>query len=241
MDRPPPLPSGGGWIRALVPVAAAALSAVLAALLGLSERSLVGTPVENQFYGFFLRHYPLFLFAVVYGAVRILVAAAEPGWRTLRAVTAPLALAGFAAASLYPTFGGMVLRAGYMAGGMSFLNGAPAALATLIGAGAAAFAFGAVLGACTILARARLRMGRRALGGAVLGFLALWLGAAVLALAPRLGIDPAAGFPAGPLRPAQGAAAAALVALALLPHALVVAARPMTGPEAGAVRQGPSG
>ena len=225
MDRAPPLPSGGGWIRALAPLAAAALSAVLAALAGLSERSVVGTPVENQFHGFFLRHYPLFLFAVVYGAVRILVAASEPGRRAVRAVTAPLALAGFAAASLYPTFGGVVLRAGYMAGGMSFLNGAPAALATLIGAGAAAFAYGAVLGACTILARARprLRAGRRALAAAALGFLALWLGAAILALAPRLGIDPAAGFPAQPRRPAQGAAAAALIALALLPHALVVA------------------
>ncbi len=210
-----------------VPVVLAALSVPLAALLGFSERSFFGTALEDQFYGFFLRGYPLFLFAVAYGAARIVTAAvAEPGpRRPLRAFTAPVALALFLAASVYPSFGGVILRPGFFTGGVGFLQGLNAHAAAVLGAAAAAFTFGLVLGACTILATLRVRRSWATLGEAVLSFLALWVGAVILLGPQRLGIDLVGAFPQRPLTLGQAGLVAALVALAVLPHALVKARR----------------
>jgi hypothetical protein len=214
-------------MTALVPFVLAALSPLLVSGAGFTERSLLGTPLEEPFYGFFFRSYPLFLFAVIYGALRILSCAiAEPGGpRALRSFTAPVAVALFLAACLYPTFGGFVLRPGFMTGGMSFITGQSGLAASLLGAGAAAAAFGLALGLCTALAALRATLRWRALGWALAAFLALWLGAAILLSAPRFGIDPAGPWPAAPLPLPRAATAAGLVAAALAPHALLAGLR----------------
>jgi hypothetical protein len=213
-------------MRAILPLVLAALSPLLVAALGFTERSLFGTALEDVFYGFFFRAYPLFFFAVVYGVARVVAAAFEPGpRRALRSFTTPIAVALLLVACLYPTFGGLVLRPGFMTGGVSFLRSVPAAGAVVLGAGAAAFAFAVALGLSSALARLRVTLRWRAFGGAILSFLALWLGGVILVIAPRYGFDPVAGWPMRPLSFAAGAQAAALVGLALLPHALVLLAR----------------
>ncbi len=211
---------------ALAPVIAAVLAVVLVAGVGFTERSLFGTALEDRFYGFFFRSYPLFLFAAVYGAARIVAAAvAEPGARKpLRAFTTPLAVLLFLAACFYPTFGGIVLRPGYMTGGMSFVRGQSATVSIVLGAGAAAFAYGAVLGVCVLLARLSLGFGWHKIGRVILRFGALWLGALVLLAPGRFGADLTGPWPAGPLSGLEAAAVACVVAVALLPHALAVAA-----------------
>jgi hypothetical protein len=213
-------------MRTFLPLILAALSPLLVAALGFTERSLFGTALEDVFYGFFFRSYPLFFFAIVYGVLRIVMAATEAGpRRALRSFTTPIAVALFLVACLYPTFGGVVLRPGFMTGGVSFLRSVPATGAVVLGAGAAAFVFALALGLTSALARLGATFRWQAFGRAILSFLALWLGGAILVLAPRYGFDPAAGWPMRPLSFAAGAKAAALVALALLPHALVLLAR----------------
>jgi hypothetical protein len=213
-------------MRTFLPLILAALSPLLVAALGFTERSLFGTALEDVFYGFFFRSYPLFFFAIVYGVARIVTAATEPGQRrALRSFTTPIAVALFLVACLYPTFGGIVLRPGFMTGGVSFLQNVPALGAVVLGAGAAALVFALVIGIMSALARLQVRIGWRSVGRAALSFLALWLGGIILMAAPRYGFDPVAGWPMRPLSLAAGAKAAALVALALLPHALVLLAR----------------
>ncbi len=214
-------------MTALVPLLLAALAPLVVAAIGFTERSLIGTALEEHFYGFFFRAYPLFLFAVVYGAARIAVAAvAAPGGpRALRSFAAPLAIALFLAACLYPTFGGFVLRPGYMTGGMSFIRGQSGLVASLLGAGAAALVYGLALGLCAALATLRATLRWRALGRALASALALWLGAAILLLPARFGIDATGPWPAAPLRAPQALVAAVIVALALAPHAIVSALR----------------
>lgn len=222
-------------MSALVPLLLAALAPLLVAAAGFTERSLIGTALEEHFYGFFFRSYPLFLFAVVYGAARIATAAvvAPGGTGALRSFTAPLAVALFLAVCLYPTFGGFVLRPGFMTGGMSFVRGQSGLAANLLGAGAAALVYGLALGLCTALATLRAALRWRALGPALAGFLALWLGAAILLLPARLGIDATGPWPAARLPMARAATAAAIVALALAPHALLAA---LLGARAAAAR-----
>ena len=211
--------------HALVPIFAAVLAVVLVAGTGFTERSLIGTALEDRFYGFFFRSYPLFLFAAVYGAARIVSAAiADPGARKpLRAFSTPIAVLVFLAACFYPTFGGIILRPGYMTGGMSFVRGQSATIAIVLGAGAAAFAYAAVLGVCVVLARLTLGFGWRKAGRVVLRLTALWLGALILLAPARLGADLTGAWPAGPLSGLQAATIAGVVALALLPHAAAVA------------------
>jgi hypothetical protein len=212
-------------LAAVVPVAAVLLFVALVFATGFSERSFFGTALEDRFYGFFFRAYPLFLFAAAYGAARILAAAAsEPGARkTLRTFSTPLALLLFLAACFHPTFGGLVLRPGYMAGGISFLRGQSATVAVVLGAGAAAFAFGTILGVCGLLARLSLGFRWRRIGRVLVRFLALWLGAVVLIAPGRLGIDPVGSWPMGPLAGSFALKTAAIAVLAFLPHAIAVA------------------
>jgi len=210
-------------LKSLLPLLLAALAPLAVAATAFTERSFIGTALEDRFYGFFFRSYPLFLFAIVYGVARIVTAAvAEPGARrALRSFTAPIAVALFLAACLHPTFGGIVLRPGYMTGGMSFVRGQGGQVATVLGAGAAALVFSLVLGLAVAVATLRAGMSWRRLGRAVAGFLALWLGAVILLLPARWGLDPVGRWPAVPLPLAGAVEAAAWVALALAPHALV--------------------
>src|SRR5215207_7844178 len=87
-------------LHAFVPTLVAAVAVLLVAAVGFTQRSFIGTALEEYFYGFFFRSYPLFLFAVIYGAVRIVTAAmTEPGaGKALRTFSTPLALLLFLAA-----------------------------------------------------------------------------------------------------------------------------------------------
>jgi hypothetical protein len=204
------------------------LTAVLAVLLvwatGFTERSLIGTALEDHFYGYFFRSYPVLLFAMVYGAARIVAAAVtEPRGRAwLRALATPLALALFLIAGFHPTFGGVIARPGFAAGGMSFLQGQPAGTALLVGAVAAASVYAAALGAAVILARLRITLSRRALLPAIARGLALSLGAVILLQAQNWALDRPA-WPVRALGAAEALGLAAGVALAFLPHALALA------------------
>ncbi|HEY8381890.1 MAG TPA: hypothetical protein VIL09_07060 [Microvirga sp.] len=214
-------------VRAFLPLLAAVLAVAIVAVTRFTERSSIGTPMEDVFYGFFFRSYPLFLFAAAYGVARIVTAAiTEPGpRRSLRAVTTPLAVALFLAAAFYPTFGGIILRPGFATGGIGFLNGLPASVAGVLGAAVAAFMFGLLLGIATLLATTRIRFSKAALAHGLLAFLALWVGAVILTLPDRLGLDMLDRFPLRALGIWQAFAAAGLVALAMLPHAMVMARR----------------
>jgi len=190
----------------------------LVGVTGLDQRDLFGTPLEDRFYGFFLDRYPLFAFAIVYGVARILAAACEPPWRWGRVVTAPLGAAVFLPFCLHPTFGGLVLRPGYMTGTVAFLNGMPVPAAFVLGTAASALVYGLALGLAVMLARLeRPRFSWRALGGGALAFLALWLGAVVIAAPWALGWPVTGGWPARVLTLDATLMSLAAVAVALLP------------------------
>jgi len=212
-------------VRALGPAAVAILAVALAWLTGFSQRTVLPGVVEAWFYGFFLDRYPLFAAAIVYGLARILLGSARPGHVGLvrRGLGGALAVMLLAAACLYPTFGGLVLRAGFATGGMAFLTGQSMPVAYALGSAAAAVVFGLALGLGGLftpgLARSRAGWGRRLRAGAgrmLARTLALWFAVAVLGLAT------VAGFGAWPRRPLTGeeaGLAAGLVLLAFLPHA----------------------
>jgi hypothetical protein len=126
-------------------------------------------------------------------------------------------------ASVYPTFGGIILRPAFMTGAMAFVRGQSAFVSSVLGAGAGALIYGIVLGAGVLIARLRLGLRRQAFGTALLRFLALWIGAMVLLAPDRLGLDLLGVWPARPLSGLYALKAVAVVALAFLPHALVVA------------------
>lgn len=214
-----------GWgssLRTWAPLIAALGAVGLVSATGLTQRSLYGTPLEDRFFGFFLDRYPLFLFAVVYGVARTLVTALEPPRHWGRIITGPLGVAVFLAFCLHPTFGGLVLRPGYMTGTVAFLNGIPTPLAIAAGSAASALVFGLSLGLAVMLARLRRPVpGWRALGRSAAVILALWLGAVILAMPWALGVPVARGWPAQPLSGEAALLTLAVVALALLPHALL--------------------
>ena len=200
---------------------------LITALAGLTQRSLVGTPLEPYAFGFFLDRFPLFTLAIVYGLARLVtVALAEPGrFRLARFVTLPLAVVALLAACLLPTFGGLVIRAGFFSGGMSYLQGQTLAGGYLLGTAMAALVYGLVLGLGVVLIRLSVTRTKRGVLRALLAYLALWWGALVIAAPRALGLDPFHGWPALPL-PGRGALLmAGLSLIALAPHALVARRR----------------
>lgn len=211
------------WTAAALPVLAVVAAVALVAASGLVQQDLLGTPLEPYAFGFFVDRYPLFAFVIVYGIVRILVVAGEPGRRRwLRVLALPLAVALLAALCLYPTFGGLVLRAGFMTTSGAFLNNTPLWLAMTFGSLAAGLTFALGLGLASILARLRMRFSRRAWGWALLSGMAGFWGALVLAFAPRLGFAPAGAWPVLPLATSAVAWTASLLALALIPHTILI-------------------
>ncbi|WP_238311885.1 hypothetical protein [Methylobacterium organophilum] len=216
---------------AAAPPAAALAVLALVFLTGFDQHAALPPLLGRHFYGFFLDRYPLFAFAIPYGIARILAAACEPGPASIlrRGTGGLVALGLLLALSLYPTFGGLVLRAGFMPGGVAFLNGIPLNLAYLLGAAMAAVVFliptelGATLAAGRWPARGRrLRAFGARILGLVLLFLALWFAAAVIGLARDLGFGP---WPRRPLDGRDAALATGLILLACLPHTLLVARR----------------
>lgn len=209
---------------AWIPVALAAGATLAAGLAGVHSRGLIGTAVEPFAFGYFVERFPLFAGLLVYAAARVaLLALIPPGpSRFLRLALLPLALAILLAPALYPTFGGVVIRAAYFTGGMAFLQSAPLVAAYPLGAFVSAGLFAAALGLAAAIARLAPRFDRRAIGSAVLRLLALWVAALVVAAPVALGLRLLGDWPTWPLRPAESLAAAALVALAVAPHAMLV-------------------
>ncbi len=222
----------GAWAVAATPLLAALAVLFAVFLTGFDQRSAMPPDVAARFYGFFLDRYPLFAFALVYGLVRILAAMLEPGPASVarRLVGGGIGLALVLAVSLHPTFGGLVLRAGFGTGSGAFLNGTPMAIAYTMGAGAAAGLFGLATGLGARLAGrpgpalggSRWRRAGWALRGWIAGFLALWFAAAVIGLARDAGFGP---WPRRPLDARDLIVAAGLLTLAALPHVLLAAAR----------------
>jgi hypothetical protein len=223
---------GAPFLVAAAPVAAALAALGGVAVSGLSQRSALPASVEPYAYGFFLDRYPIFAFALVYGLVRIVAAIAAPGPASpvRRALLGLAGLALLAVLSLYPTFGGLVLRAGFGTGGMAFLTNTPLWGAYALGAAVAALLFGLAMGVPIRLATLRRRAPdgfgrrvRRALMTAVLSFLALWVGAAILGLSREAGIGP---WPRRAFTGAEALRAGLVLLAATLPHALIHLYRP---------------
>lgn len=220
------------WIVAAIPLAAALLALVATYATGFDQRSAMPPDVAAHFYGFFLARYPLYAFALVYGLARILVAMLAPGPSgvTRRLVGGLIGLALLLAASLHPTFGGMVLRTGFNIGAIAFMNAVPMPLAYALGTAGAALAFGLPVGLGILLTGHRghatgggwLRRAGWAMLRAFAGFLALWFGAAIIGYGRVAGFGP---WPRGPLTAGDLAVAALLLTLAALPHMLLVATR----------------
>ncbi len=235
---PPPSPLGRGGRRraggtrrlatALAPLGAMLVALALVALTGLSRRSGVPQALEPYAYGYFLDRYPLFAFALVYAAARIVaVAAGEgPGGIVRRVVFALTGLGVLTLAGLYPTFGGLVLRGGFATGGMAFLTGQPLWLAYALGAGVATVMVAGLVGTFGLLANGwlRPRLHRLAWGG--LSFLLLWFGGAVIGLGRDWGTGP---WPARAFTASEAGLAAGLLLLAALPHVALVVWRGRPG------------
>ncbi|GAB6844672.1 hypothetical protein HNR00_000326 [Methylorubrum rhodinum] len=220
------------WTVAAAPLAVALLALVATYATGFDQRAAMPPDVANRFYGFFLDRYPLFAFVLVYGLARILVAALAPGRAGVirRLIGGLLGLALVAGASLHPTFGGLILRAGFGTGSGAFLNGMPMAIAYALGAAAGASVFGLAMGLGVLLAGrpghpapgGRWRALGRGLVGMVGAFLALWFGAALIGAGRDLGLGP---WPRRPLDGGDLAIAAGLITAAALPHVLLIGSR----------------
>ncbi|MHB2206799.1 hypothetical protein [Methylobacterium sp. CM6257] len=199
-------------------------SLVLVAASGFSQRSPVPETVEPWIYGYFVTRYPLFAFALVYGIAYLVSVAAGPGpASTPRRILFGLAgIIALTLAGLYPTFGGVILRAGFATGGMAFLTHQPLWLAYALGAGVAAALFGGILGLFATAANGPLRPRFSRFGSAALAFLALWFGATLIGSAGSLGVGP---WPSRALRPEEAGLAGLLLVVAALPHATLATLR----------------
>jgi hypothetical protein len=221
--------SGARLLAASGPILAMLLALGLAAATGLSQRSALPEAIEPWIYGYFAGRYPLFAFALVYGVAHLARVAAGPGPASIPRRIA-FAVAGAVVlllAGLYPTFGGLILRAGFATGGMAFLTHQPLWLAYALGAGVAAALFGGILGLFAIAANRPLRPGLKRFGAGALAFLALWFGAAVIGLSGSVGLGP---WPQRVLRIDEAALAALLLVVAAVPHAVVTAVRRLRPP-----------
>ncbi|WP_245259552.1 hypothetical protein [Methylobacterium sp. 10] len=195
-------------------------------MTGLSQASALPPEIAARFYGFFLQQYPLFTFALIYALARIVSMAATSIASRLRRVAGVLVGAALLLAlSLYPTFGGLVLRAGFATGGMTFLTYQPMSAAYAIGAAASAFVFGSALAVSAILIGNRASTaswGRRLATGLFrggTGFLALWFAFAVIGQAHTAGFGP---WPRRDLSAGETGVGVSLVLAAFLPHAILV-------------------
>lgn len=217
-------------------VAAAPLVAALAALVtayvtGFDQNVAMPVEAESRFYGFFLDHYPLFAFAIVYGLARIVASAFAPGPASIlrRILGGVFGIALILAVSLHPTFGGLVLRGGFATGGIGFLNQLPFPLAYALGTALAAALFGLAMGIGVFMTGrgwreplGRLRSGLRGLVSLIARYVTLWYGFALLGLARAFGLGP---WPRRPLDTGDVMLVAFCLVIAFLPHVLLAAFR----------------
>ncbi|MCJ2015800.1 hypothetical protein [Methylobacterium sp. J-076] len=226
--RPPSSAGGRAWVtplrEALVPVLAMLLALAAFAAGGLSRRMALPEGLEPYAYGFFLDRYPLFVFALIFAAARIVAAAAAagPGGAARRVAFALLGLAVLGLAGLYPTFGGLILRGGYATGSMAFLTGQPLWLAYALGASVPALMVGGIVGASILAANRPLRPRLRRIGWGALSFLCLWFGAGLIGLGHEVGFG---AWPARAMRPGEAGLAAVLLLVAAAPYSLLIALR----------------
>ncbi len=222
----PPAAAALSVMAAALPVIAAVLAVCATALAGLSQASALPPDLAARFYGFFLLQYPLFTFALIYALARIAVMAARSTASLPRRIAGASAGAALLLAlGLYPTFGGLVLRAGFATGGMTFLTYQPMNAAFAIGAAASAFVFGSALAVSRILiggGASAPSWGRR-LGICLFrcgtGFLALWFAFAVIGQAHPAGFGP---WPRRAMSAGEAGMGMSLVLAAFLPHAILV-------------------
>ncbi|HEY8564989.1 MAG TPA: hypothetical protein VIL65_05775 [Beijerinckiaceae bacterium] len=212
----------------LAPVLTAGLAVALMAGAGLDAATLRGTALAGYGYGYFLVRQPLFAFAIVYGLARILIVGLRSdGPAAWRLFGLPAGAGLFLAACLYPTFGGLVLRAGFFGAAGPYLRGGMTAEAAfLIGAFVTGVVYAAILGFAVILARGRLRASSRPVRRALASAAALVAGALILGGAGVLGWEVWGDWPSRPFDAPSALASLAVVTLAFLPHALV---SPMRG------------
>ena len=201
-----------------LPVLAMLIALALAAATGFSQRSALPKAVEPWIFGYFATRYPLFAFALIYGVAHLARVAVGPGPASIprRALFGVAGVAALLTAGLYPTFGGLILRAGFATGGMAFLTHQPLWLAYGLGAGVAAGLFGAILGLSAIATNRPFRPRLHRIGFGALAFLALWFGAAVIGLSDTVGSGP---WPRRAFAPGEAGLAALLLVVAALPHA----------------------
>ena len=218
----------GAWVghvaEAAAPAAAVLLALAVIATSGLSRRSGVPDILEPYAYGYFIDRYPFFVFALIYGAARIVAACAAPGpgGSVRRTVFALAGVVILGLAGLYPTIGGLILRGGYATGGMAFLTGQPLWIAYALGAAVPAMMLAGIVGLTIIAANRSLRPRWRRVGWGALSFLCLWFGAAMIGLAHQVGFGP---WPARAMTGHEAGIAAGLLLIAMAPHSLLVALR----------------
>lgn len=211
-----------GW----TPWTVAVVATLVAGLSGLHSRGLIGTPVEPWAFGYFVERFPLAAALLVYAAARlVLLASIPPGpSRLLRlAILLPIALLVVLVPMLWPTFGGLVVRAAYFTGGMAFLQGGPLIGAWPIGAIVSGTMLGLFMGLAAWLVLLRADLGWRPALGGLARLAALWWAALVVALPAASGIAFTGEWPIWPMTLTQTLSATALVAIALAPHAAAVA------------------
>jgi hypothetical protein len=214
-------------ILAFAPLACACAAAAIVALAGVTQRELAATPLGPYAYGFFFDRFAPFLFALVYAVARLAaVALMSPGrFPIARIVTAPIAIALILSVSLYPTFGGFVLRGAFFSGATTFLEGTAVVGAYVVGAAFSTLIFALVLGLGVILIRLRVAYGWKALLAGVFRYLALVFAGIVLVAPRAFDLGLLGDWPVWPLGAGEGAALVLLVFVALLPHALIVRLR----------------
>jgi hypothetical protein len=211
-----------------LPLAVAVIAAAALGFGGISRFEIQAGPFAPILHGFFFDAFAPLIVLVIYAVARIIaVSLIEPSDLALaRFVTAPLAVAALLAAALYPTFGGVIARSAFFAGGMMFVEGMILGAAWLIGVAFAAIVFGIVLGAGVIVVRlgfgepGRPRRARLATG--LMRYAALVFAGLVLLLPGWSGVDLYGDWPAWPMQPGEAAALAGLSLIALAPHALIV-------------------
>jgi hypothetical protein len=183
-------------------------------------------------YGFFFTTFAPFLLAIAYAVARIAALAlfGPVRSRLLAILVAPFAVALAIVACTWPTFGGLIVRPGFVAGGVALLQQMDPQIGLILGAIVAGLVFALVLGLASLLVglSASLRFG--ALVKAMLRGLLLTIPPLALVLAPKAGIIPGGTWPKTALGLADGAILAAMACLAFLPHALASARRTIAVP-----------
>ncbi len=209
---------------AFIPLAVAALAAALVAMAGISRFEIQAGPFAPVLHGFFFDAFAPLLFLIIYGVARLVsVALIERSELALaRLVTAPLAVAALLAATLYPSFGGIVARSAFVIGGMVFVQGMPLWIAYLFGIAIAAIPFALVLGLGIVAIRLSFAKGWRFLRIGLMRYLSLFFAGLILLAPGWSGIALFGEWPAWPLTTGEGAALVVACILALFPHALIV-------------------